>query len=286
MIPALVPAVMMGLGVFGMAWIAWRPEREAARRRGPRPARHRPRPEQFGLRVVLGLGGAAGAYALTGWVMAGVWVAALGAAAPSLASVGRRRKAEVARVEAVATWAEMLRDQVAVGADLAQAIVASAPRAPAAIAEPLGRLAARMRREDPVSAMASFGDELGDPQADLVVAALTLAFTRPARKLGDLLGALANSAREQAAMRLRIERDRARVRTVARSATAAVLAWLVVLYAISGRFFAPYDSAGGQVVLGVIGAAFAAGLWGLSRLDRITPASRLRMASVKPDGLR
>ncbi|HET6793651.1 MAG TPA: hypothetical protein VFH45_04370, partial [Acidimicrobiales bacterium] len=258
----------------------------STRRSGPRTARRWELPEHLGLRLALGGTLGIAAALLTGWPMAGAWMGALGYASPVLASVGRRRAAEVARVEAIAAWAEMLRDQVAVGADLAQAIQASAGRAPAPLVEALSRLAWRMRRADPTSALAAFGEELADPMADLVVAALVVAFTRPARRVGDLLGALSESAREQAAMRLRIERDRARVRTVARASTAAAIAWVVILYAVSGRFFAPYDTPGGQVVLTLVGLAFAGGFWGLSRLDRIAPATRLQVAGARQEAAR
>ena len=81
-------------------------------------------------------------------------------------------------------------------------------------------------------------------------------------------------------MRMRVERDRARIRTVARAAGAVVLGWIVVVYAISGRFLHPYHSAAGQVVLAVAGGFFALGLVGLARLDRLPAAPRLRLAAA------
>jgi len=70
-------------------------------------------------------------------------------------------------------------------------------------------------------------------------------------------------------MRLRIERDRARVRTVARATGAVVLIWTLVVYLISGRFFASYSTFTGQLVLLLVGGLFAVGLVGLARLDRL-----------------
>jgi hypothetical protein len=43
--------------------------------------------------------------------------------------------------------------------------------------------------------------ELADPTADLVISALELAAERCARNLGELLGTLARSARDHAALR-------------------------------------------------------------------------------------
>jgi hypothetical protein len=45
----------------------------------------------------------------------------------------------------------------------------------------------------------------------------------------------------------------------------------------SGSYLAPYDGFTGQVVLAVGGAVLAAGLVGLSRMDRIGLPARLRL---------
>ena len=47
-------------------------------------------------------------------------------------------------------------------------------------------------------------DELADPSADRVVVSLILASEQRAQRLGELLGALAASTREEGAMRLRL----------------------------------------------------------------------------------
>lgn len=236
-------------------------------------------PDHLALRAALaGLFGIL-TLALTRWPVAAAWMAVAGMAAPSLAGVGARRAAQVAKVEAVATWAEMLRDQVAVGADLAQAVRGSAAVAPAPIAEEVSRLELRLRHQQPAAALAAFAEELADPMGDLVVAALMLAFTRPARRLAELLGQLAQATREQAGMRLRIERDRARVRTVARAAAAAAMGWVVLVLAVAGGFFAPYDSAAGQAVLALVGLCFAAAFVGLARMDRVAQPTRLGLAA-------
>ena len=231
-------------------------------------------PNRFGLRIGLAALGLILVTAATGWPVAGLWVGALGFAGPSLLGVNRRRARDVERIEAVATWAEMLRDQAVAGADLAQAVQVSAGHAPPALAEPVARLAIRLRRQSPEEAFRAFALEVADPTADLVAAALTVAFTGQARRVGDVLATLAVSAREQASMRLRVERDRARVRTVARSTGAVVIGWTVLVYLISGRFFATYSTLTGELVLTVIGGLFAIGILGLARLDRLPGTGR------------
>ncbi len=229
-------------------------------------------PSRLALRVFLALAALVLVTVTTGWPAAGLWVALLGFFAPSMVGVNRRRSLDVQRIEAVATWAEMLRDQAAAGADLVQAVQVSAGHAPPILAQPVARLAIRLRRQAPEEAFADFSREVEDPTADLVAAALTIAFTGQARRVGEVLSALAVSAREQASMRLRVERDRARVRTVARATGAVVIGWTVIVYLISGRFFATYSSVTGQFVLLVVGGLFAVGIAGLARLDRLPGA--------------
>ena len=62
-------------------------------------------------------------------------------------------------------------------------------------------------------ALILFADEVADPSTDRVVCALILASSSRAQRLGDLLGALADSTREDVAVRLRIETSRASSRS-------------------------------------------------------------------------
>ena len=81
----------------------------------------------------------------------------------------------------------------------------------------------RLGRQRLVPALRSFAAELADPTGDLVVAALVLAAGHEARRLAELLGSLAGAARDQAAMQLRIEAGRARIRTSTRVVTGSTL---------------------------------------------------------------
>src|SRR5262249_15061642 len=90
---------------------------------------------------------AAGAlvYVLTGWVVAGVGAFALGMAVPRLIRSSRQQRLSLAKTEAAAAWAEMLRDTLAGGQGLAGSIDATAKAAPIAIRPAVAELAARMR---------------------------------------------------------------------------------------------------------------------------------------------
>jgi tight adherence protein B len=263
MTAAAVAASLLAIGVALLVnlllGLDWQPGAQAPRNFLPK----------LGLRVSMASTALVLVTVTTGWPAAGLWIALLGFFAPSMVGVNRRRSLEVQRIEAVATWAEMLRDQAAAGADLMQAVQVSAAHAPPVLAQPVARLAIRLRRQPPEEAFADFSREVADPTADLVAAALTIAFTGQARRVSEVLSALAVSAREQASMRLRVERDRARVRTVARATGAVAIGWTVIVYFISGNFFATYSSVTGQLVLLVVGGLFAVGIAGLARLDRL-----------------
>lgn len=269
---AAVPAALLAIGVALLVHVGLTSREKVA----PSRATSLRLPSQLGLRTVLAVVGLIGVTATTGWPVAGFWIGALGFATPSLLGIDQRRAREVERIEAVAVWAEMLRDQTAAGADLTQAVQVSAAHAPPVLAQPVARLAIRLRRQPPEEAFREFSREVADPTADLVASALTVAFSGQARRVGDVLATLAASAREQASMRLRIERDRKRVRTVARGTGGVVIGWTVLVYLFSGRFFATYSSLTGQLVLLLVGGLFAIGIIGLARLDRLPGTSQGR----------
>lgn len=106
------------------------------------------------------------------------------------------------------------------------------------------------------------------PTADLVATALSTAATRQAADLSDLLSNLARTAREQAAMLVRVAATRARVRTSARIIAGTTLALAVGLTVLNADYLAPYGTGLGQLVLLVIGGLWAFGLVWLSRLSR------------------
>jgi tight adherence protein B len=232
-------------------------------------------------RGMLRLGLAVGAGVLVGvitrWPVGVLLAAGAGAMLPSLAGGQAAQQAAVARAEAMAAWAEMLRDTLAGAAGLEQAIVATAPVAPAPIRAQVLALAARLERPGAwlVPALHAFADELADPTADLVVAALVLSSQRQARRVGELLGALARAARDDATMRLRVEAGRARTRTSVRVVVGVTLATAVGLVVLNRGYLAPYDSALGQLILAGVGGLFGAAFLWLGRMARVETPQRL-----------
>lgn len=282
-ITALLGAgVGLGLLLIVISWRGGNP---------PRPRRSLPLlrlgdgPHRRRLMIRLGVASAIGVLAgvATGW-----WVGAVlaGMACWSLPRVlgGDPEHAQrISRIEAVATWTEMLRDTLSAASGLEQAILATAPLAPAPIRSNITDLAARLETGERLApSLRRLADELADPTGDLVIAALAKASEQQSRRLGDLLGALAHTAREQVSMRLRVEASRARTRTSVRVIVGTTLVFAVAMVLLNRGYLSAYDSAAGQAVLLGVGLLFALGFGWLTRISRIAEPARLLSVTDTP----
>ena len=259
----------VGLGLV-LCWAGWHGTVAPRERRVPL----RPRVEGATLRLGLGAGAAVLIGALTGWPVGALLGGLAGFGLPRLFDATKGRAEALSRIEAVAAWAEMLRDTMAGAAGLEQAIVATAPVAPLALRAEITTLAARLESERLAPALRAFADEVGDPTMDLVVAALVLAAEHQASRLGELLGSLAQAARDQATMRLRVEAGRARSRTSVKVVVGVTAGLAFGLVLLNRTYLAPYGTALGQLVLLLVGAMFTAAFVWLSRMTRPSAPQR------------
>jgi hypothetical protein len=220
----------------------------------------------------VGIGGAAAVFvgALTRWPVAALGAALLGFALPTVLGARGASTRLISRTEAIASWTEMLRDTLVSVGGLEEAITATATVAPPPIRPEVIDLADRLRSTHVplVDALRAFADSLSDPTADLVAAALLLAAERPPRTLPQTLRALANAARDDASMRLRVDAGRARTRTAVRVVMGVVVAFVAGLLLLSRSYLSPFDTAQGQALLAVVLSWFGVGLWWLSSLAR------------------
>ncbi|HZM40588.1 MAG TPA: hypothetical protein VFB94_15795 [Acidimicrobiales bacterium] len=221
--------------------------------------------ENFTLRLALGVGAAVIIGALTWWPMAAAWAGIAGFMGPSLLGGGVARRERLDRTEAIAAWAEMLRDTMAGSGGLEQSIIATAAVAPMPIRREVVRLAARLERERLAPSLREFADDLDQPTGDLVVAALILAADKSPKRLGDLLGRLATSARANVNMQLRIDASRARVQTAVKVITVFTTGFAALLLIMNRNYLEPYGTLFGQVALGLVGLCFACSFVWLSR---------------------
>jgi len=209
--------------------------------------------------VAVGCGVGTTLYLATNWLLSSfvTGVVALLTTYFSSGATSSRRDEHVA--EAVALWAEQLRDTLAAAHGLQQTIVATAPHAPQLIAPHVQRLAADLPYGSMSGSLRTFAREVGHPSADFVVAALIAATEHEARDVGALLGHLATCAREEAKMHQRVWVSRARTRTAVRIIVSTVVGFVGALFLLNREYLQPYGTATGQVVLcGILGVfAFA-----------------------------
>lgn len=212
-----------------------------------------------------------GVWSLTGWVVGGVIVIIVARLVPRILVTRQNRATEVAKIEAIAAWCEMMRDTISASSGLNEAIQRSAEVAPEPVRRPVRQLGASLRQRSPESALRAFADELDHPVGDLVVASLLLSASGQGGSMSDQLSELAITARANATMRLRIEAGRARVYTAASMVGSIFALFAVGLMVLQRDFMAAYSSATGQVVLLVVTALMLFGWSAMFRLGDFTP---------------
>jgi hypothetical protein len=219
--------------------------------------------------IVVGLG--------TGWPVAGIGAALGLLAGPAAVGGTARRAEEAATADAIATWADMIRDTMAGASGLEESLIQTATVAPTAIKRQLQSFALRLRHQPLDAALDDLARDLDHSSADLVVASLAAAARLEARDLGPLLARLAEAIRGDVRMRSRIEIGRARIRTSARIAVATTVATVVFLYVFAGHLLEPYDTAAGQGwLLVVLAVFFGAGVM-LHHYSRLETPERFRL---------
>jgi Flp pilus assembly protein TadB len=236
------------------------------------------------LRVLFSIRGAvavvAGVVVLvaTRWIVAGVGATLLVLAWRSLGGAASERRA-MARLEALATWTESLRDTIAGAVGLEQAIPASLRAAAPSLQEPLARLVDRMHTRVPMAdALRQFADDLDDSGADLIIAALIINARLRGPGLRDLLGALSSSVREELDMRRKVNAERRSTRRSVQIVVAVSVGLALLLAIFDHAYVGAYDSFAGQVVLVIVAALYAASFLWLRKLARFETPGRLLAA--------
>jgi Flp pilus assembly protein TadB len=256
----------------------------------PKPGRTGPGPLERFVKDLFSIRGAVAVIVgivvlvITRWVVAGVGMAMLAYSWRSLSGAASERRA-MARLEGLATWTESLRDTIAGAVGLEQAIPASTRVADGSIREPLARLVDRLHTRVPMHmALRRFAEDLDDPSADMIIAALIINSRLRGPGLRDLLGALADSVREELDMRRKINSSRRSTRRSVQIVIAVSVLMAVGLAILDHSFLAPYDSVFGQLVLAIIVTIYALGIVWLRKLARFDMPQRLLGAASTVSG--
>ena len=220
---------------------------------------------------------------LTGWLVAVLVVPAAVLGLPFLVGAPPET-ARINRLEAMAEWTRNLAGVLTVGVGLEQALVATLRSTPEPIKAEVARLVARLRvRWSTEDALRVFADELDDATGDLVAAYLILGARRRGSGLASVLQGLAESVAEDVTARRKIEADRAKPRSNARTVT-LISAGVLILLAVNGQFMAPYATPLGQLILTVLLTGYGASLIWLRRMSLGQPLPRFLGAGVKKGG--
>jgi tight adherence protein B len=186
-------------------------------------------------------------------------------------------------VEAIASWTESLRDTISAAAGLEQAIIATENHCPRAIAEPVQRMVASLRYGTFEDALRRFADDVAHPSCDFVVVALITASAHHSRDLAQLLGHLAECARSECELYLRIWVSRARTRASVRIISGTIATFSLGLAVLNVKYLQPFFTQEGLFVFVFVAICFASSLFWISRIARVeTPA---RLLSARMNGI-
>ncbi len=276
----LTVGAMVGLGLFLLVLFFV----------GSEPGTKEGSPQSFSLRNIdlrsttVQVALAAGAFflvlAVTKWVVLAVAMGLLvGFWKRIFGGVAEERRA-IERLEGLAGWTEALRDTIAGAVGLEQAIPATTVNAAPVIRPALNLLVDRLRVREPLpDALMKFADDLNDPSADLIIAALILNARLRGPGLREVLSALSESAREELDLRRRVEGAR---RSTRRSVQIVVGVTLFVsggLVLLNQTYLAPYGTTLGQIILLVVVLLYAAGVFWLRRLAGVDVPERFLVQS-------
>jgi Flp pilus assembly protein TadB len=235
----------------------------------------------FSIRGAVAVGTGVVVLVATRWVVAGIGATLLVLAWRSLGGAASERRA-MASLEGLATWTESLRDTIAGAVGLEQAIPASLRAAAPSLREPLARLVDRMHTRMPMAdALRRFSDDLNDPGADLIIAALIINTRLRGPGLRDLLGALSDSVREELDMRRKVNAERRSTRRSVQIVVGVSVGLALALGIFDRSYVGAYNSVVGQMVLAIVAALYAASFLWLRKLARFETPDRLLAAPAQ-----
>lgn len=252
---------------------------------GPSPYRWTAPLRQRGtwLRAAAAAGAGAVIGLVTGWPVGAALAAAAGWWMPVLLGPDTAHRTEADLAEALASWAEQLRDMITGASGLHQAVTATVPVAPAPIRDQVAALDARLRAGQPMDqAAAVFAEQVDSDLADLIAITLSMGSSLQSGDVTGALSRLAEAARDRATTVARVSASRARVRSSVRIIAAATTLMLVGMAAFNPAFLEPIGTLSGQLVLGVVGSLWAVSFFWLARLA--SPPGQPRPFAPVPAG--
>jgi hypothetical protein len=223
-------------------------------------------------RAAAAVAGAAAVFALTGWPVAAV---VGGVGAWQAVAVWRRPKDNAAaRADAVALWAEILRDALGTAWELETVLRSTAPTAPRLIRADVEEVTERLDYASLDEVLDDLAVRLGDSCGDLLVCALRLAGRSGGRQVREILDSVAVAAYGEADALRRIDVARARPRSSARLVAGIVVVSIVSSAVLFSEWMDAYDTLTGQVVLGLVVLWCGGALWWMAGMTNVVLPAR------------
>lgn len=233
-------------------------------------------------RLAAAVGVAVAVAVLTRWVAVSLAAGTLVVVYDRVFGGTRRARLAIARLEALANWTESLRDLIATGLALPEALPATVATVNPLIRPQLAVLADRLAAREPLdAALQAFADDIDDTGADLVVAALLLNSRAQGRALHAVLSSLARSARSELTVRRSVEAERRSTRRAVQFVVGVTVVTALGLAVLNPTYVAPYRSVTGQLVLAVVVGIFTLGFAWLSRLSALPGPDRFLTGEVR-----
>lgn len=217
--------------------------------------------------------------AFTGWWLLAILLPGAGLALRILLSAPPNRELEL--LLAIDRWLRTLGSLILTGRSISDAIRISIGQAPSLLIPSLRMLVARIDDRWTIDqALTAMAEEFDSPDADAVLAALSLAAQRGGTGAGVTIAALADNLSDRIKALREIDTERAKPRFVVRQVTLITVVVLGLAIAFSGEFFTPFASPTGQLVLAILTASYFGSLIFLRQLT--VPRTRHRILGTAP----
>lgn len=289
-----VVAALSGLAVGLGAWlvvltlsgelvVVGRSGRRAGTDGGGEGARHSVLPTlsaRDALFAVLAVAAAVTVLATTRLVVAAI-AAALGILLiPRVLQARADRERAVTKMRAAAEFVEAIRGSLGAGSGLEAAIVESARRPPAGLADELADFVAYSRLPEVTTeqALRRLARQAQEPAIDLLVGSLLAALRGAAGDMGRLFERIADQGREFAETRAQTQAERARVEFQTRVLSLLVIGVALLSVLVSPDLTEVYGpSLAGQLLLAVPVVVFALGWWWLISMNQVQSQHRFQL---------
>ena len=210
----------------------------------------------------------------TGWLGAGVLFGILGWFGPQIVLGLRARRQILVRIEAVAIWAEQLRDLVTAGGSVSGSILLSAPYSPEPVRDQVQKLSEETLGYGLPEALKRFAVRCESPYVDRLSLGLKIADESGA-KLRDLLDHLASSLRASVEVRFRTEATQKRTLMNGTLIIAITLGLAAVITLLTPDYFNEYYGLIGQTVLMFVVALYVMAIFAILQIDKASEGARL-----------